>query len=119
VRIQSAIAFAALASGLICSGQTKPPVSTPESPSTIGRELPGHIQLVEPFVRLNPPGATPKVGPNVVIVKRIPENEGCAHIIVKRVTPEVDPKISRSSPKGVGSRMPVIKGLPPCPSDLP
>ncbi len=59
------------------------------------------------------PGRAVLYGPNAA-------GSRCAHIRIIPVDPKIDRGIQVQAPKDAGttSRMPIIKGLPPCPADL-
>jgi hypothetical protein len=77
------------------------------------RKLPGHVKLVQPFPdssesrQVNP---SPQVRPET--------SSKCAHIIVHRPDPRIDPEMNLPTPGSGKWNMPVHKGMPVCPEDI-
>ena len=98
--------FAGLAVCFTCSGQQK-----------LERKLPAHIRLSDGFALGARSHAVTGKKPGAVNWAALPApGTSCAHIIVKPVTPEIDPKIIINMPEGHVSHMPIFKGLPACQS---
>jgi hypothetical protein len=102
-----------LSAGLVlcfsCFGQIELPM----------RQWLGHVQLIEGFKAPNPLLPRRKAAPPAVIISQSPQSvpvRRCGYIIVKAATPDLDPKIVNEVPEGFVSKMPVYKGLPPCPT---
>jgi hypothetical protein len=99
-------ALAGLAVSLTCSGQQAPT-----------GKLPPYIRLSDGFTQKAKSPVVPgtKLGKVAQVWKSAARPEtACGHIVVKPVTPEIDPKMLVRMPEGQVSKMPTLKGLPAC-----
>lgn len=82
--------------------------------------LPKHVKLVEDFAQSveSKPALvnTPKYAGAPVLLADVP-SVSCGHIGVVPVSPDLDPKVIVRVPEQSAARMPILKGLPPCPED--
>ncbi len=82
------------------------------------------VRRIKPFQSqldwLRTPGARRTKPKDVIVITQSDGAGRCAHIRIIPVDPKIDPDMLIEVPKdgGATSRMPVIKGLPPCPADL-
>jgi hypothetical protein len=85
-------------------------------------KLPGHVKLSQGYSLPSQPASNTKTVTPPVTPRKAPlvADGRCAHIIVHKVSPDIDPKIIIESPAtaGAGSRMPLFKGVPACPEDV-
>jgi hypothetical protein len=90
-----------------------------------GRKLPSHVRLMD-GPSLSAPTKTPIPVPiktrarvNAYVADPSVADGRCAHILVKPVTPDLDPKvIIPVHPSEGQSAMPTFHGLPACPQDI-
>jgi len=119
VRTRPILLSAAAAFSFGCFGQDEVPAKQPTSPeqTTVGK-LPRHVRLFLDITRGDQFPARPETVYGKVTGNALPNSPAprCGHILVKPVTPETDPGLVIRPPSGSGSRMPIYKGLPPCPT---